>query len=973
VLGGFVAAVAVWMAPFVGAQLNSGQPQILSTNQTITPLAARGASFEALNPHLADNPDYTVGQAVTTVASPDKKTLLILTSGFNMWAYSDGPNAGQKNKSASTEWVFVFDIAGAAPRQKQALPVPNSYSGIAFNPDGTEFYVSGGDDDNVHIFSLASDVWAEKTAAVALGHAVKHTAEDASFGGIGLQTEPEAAGLAVSADGKTIVVANYENDSITVLTRDAGGWSKSGELDLRPGVIDPKSAAGVAGGEFPYWVQIKGNDTAYISSVRDREIDVVSLKASPKLATRIKLPGQPNRLLLDRSQRRLFVAQDNSDAVAVIDTATNKAVETIKVTAPAAAYPNARHYLGANPNSLTLSPDEKTLYVTNGGENAVAVIRLSAPPGKSVVAGLIPTGFYPNSLSTSADGKTLYVVNGKSATGPNPTNCHPVTKQQQTACRAGNQYTWQLTKAGFQALPVPAAEELVALTKQVVVANNHMEAPPLTGDEKATMAFLHGKIHHVIYIIKENRTYDQVLGDLPVGNGDPSITQFPAKMTPNFHALATGFVDFDNFYDASDVSGDGWPWSTAGRTTDTIEKEIPVNYGGRGVNNNAEGTNRNLNVGIAGLKERAAANPLQGDDPNVLPGTRNVADPDSDDEEEGQGFLWNGALKAGLTLRNYGFFVDLARYNLPASQKKYEIPEDPDPFASKLQVASSTNAALAKYSDKYYRGFDNSFPDYFRFAEWRREFRQYEQDGKLPNLSLVRIMHDHFGEYGTAIDGVNTPEIQIADNDYAVGLLIETIAHSKFKDDTLVFVIEDDAQDGGDHVDAHRSTAFIAGPYVKHGFVDSTRYNTVSMLRTIEVVLGIKPLNLNDAAASPMLDAFDTKQAAWDYKATPSAYLAKTGLPIPKEKFSTAALTAPPLPLHDAAWWTERCKGMDFSVEDHLDTAKFNHVLWEGTMGARPYPATRSGEDLREHRGELLRETGMETGMETGAGTGQAQ
>jgi YVTN family beta-propeller protein len=877
----------------------------------------------------------------------------VLTSGFNTMAYSSGPNAGRKDPAASTEWVFVFDISGAEPVQKQALPVPNSYSGIAFNPGGAEFYVSGGSDDNVHIFALSRGLWSEATPPVALGHSVKYKKDDANYGGIGLQTEPEAAGLAVSSDGHTIVVANYENDSISVLGRTANGWRKTGELDLRPGVIDPAKATGVAGGEFPYWVQIEANDTAYVSSVRDREIDVVSLKNSLKLVTRIKLRGQPNRMVLDRAQRRLFVAQDNSDSVAVIQTATNKVVDSIGVTAPASSYPNSRHYLGANPNSVTLSPDEKTLYVTNGGENAVAVIRLNAGAGKSAVAGLIPTGFYPNSLSVGPDGKTLFVVNGKSATGANPLDCHPITNDQKTACRAANQYTWQLTKAGFQVMPVPDDTELASLTRQVIVENNHMAAPPLTAGQKATLALLRSKIHHVIYIIKENRTYDQVLGDLPVGNGDPAITQFPRQTTPNFHELATKFVDFDNFYCASDVSGDGWPWSTSARTTDTIEKEIPVNYAGRGLNDDAEGTNRNLNVGIGGIQQRAAANPLQGNDPNVLPGIRNVADPDGDDDQEGQGFLWNGALKARLTLRNYGFFVDLARYDLPAADKRYEIPKERDPFARKLQVAYSTSDVLRKYSDRYFRGFDNSFPDYFRFTEWRREFRQFEKDGKLPDLSLVRLMHDHFGDYATAIDGVNTPELQIADNDYAVGLLIETIAHSRFKDDTLIFVIEDDAQDGGDHVDSHRSTAFIAGPYLKRGYVDSTRYNTVSMLRTIEDILGIEPLNLNDAAATPMLDAFDGKQAAWEYTATPSAYLARTTLPIPRDKFS--ALTNAPSPLHDAAWWSEQSKGMDFSVEDHLDTAKFNRILWEGTMGERPYPEIRSGEDLRGGREELLR------------------
>ena len=261
---------------------------------------------------------------------------------------------------------------------------------------------------------------------------------------------------------------------------------------------------------------------------------------------------------------------------------------------------------------------------------------------------------------------------------------------------------------------------------------------------------------------------------------------------------------------------------------------------------------------------------------------------------------------------------------------------------------------MRRYTDKYFRGFDNSFPDYFRFTEWQREFNQYEKNDNLPNLSLVRIMHDHFGNFTTALNGVNTPELQMADNDYAVGLLIETVAHSRFKGDTLIFVIEDDAQDGADHVDAHRSNAFVVGPYVKHNYLDSTRYNTVSMLRTIEDVLNIPHLNLNDAHTHPMTDVFDLKQQDWTYTATPSAYLAQTTLPIPPEKFNASALSRPLVPSHDAAWWAERTKGMDFSVEDHLDTPKFNRVLWEGTMGSKPYPDRRSGQDLRANRKQVL-------------------
>ena len=770
-----------------------------------------------------------------------------------------------------------LDISGSAPVQKQALPVTNSYSGIAFNPNGEEFYVSGGNADNVHIFDRKSGEWAETAAPVALGHLAKASRRQGNYGGLGIEIDPEAAGVAVTCGWQTLVVANYENDSISVLKSDGSRWKLQSELDLRPGVIDPKNETGSPGGEFPFWVQIKANDVAYVSSVRDREIDVVSLNgASSSMVKRIKLKGQPNKSVLNKAQTLLYVAQDNSDSVAVIDTARNAVIDDIKVTAPEKYYANAQHYRGANPNSVTLSPDEKTLYVTNGGENAVAVVTLAQQPApKSYVRGLIPTGFYPNSLSTSADGKMLYVVNGKSAEGPNPRNCHPLNSEEQKSCRASNQYIYELTKAGFQTLPVPEETELGELTRTVVDDNDHFRFA-MTPEQKQTVAELRSKIKHVIYIIKENRTYDQVLGDLPVGNGDPSITQFPQKMTPNFHELASNFVDFDNFYCASEVSGDGWPWSTSARTTDVVEKEIPVNYGGRGVSYDSEGTNRNINVAYGNQAERERANPLGGKDLNLLPGTRDVAAPDSDDGDEEQGYLWDAALKAGLRVRSYGFFLDLERYNLSGASAKYNIPEDTNPFAHNLQVAYSTSVSLRGMTDKYFRGFDNSFPDLFRVMEWQREFRQFERQGRLPNLELVRVMHDHFGEYKTAIKGVNTPELQIADNDYAVGLIVETVAKSRFKDDTLIFVIEDDAQDGGDHVDAHRSTAFIVGPYVKHGYVDSTRYNTVSMLRTIEDILGIPHLNLNDASTQPMLDAFDMNQKDWTYTAVPSAYSKQT-------------------------------------------------------------------------------------------------
>lgn len=954
----------------ISAQPNTGAPQMLSTGQTITPLAARGAHFEPLNPNLADNPTYTAGQAVTTVVSPDGRTLLVLTSGYNLVAITSGPNAGNANVADSNEYVFVFDIASGHATQKQVIQVPNTYSGIAFNPNGQQFYVSGGMNDNVHIYSENKGEWAEAAGSpVALGHLSSVNAALGNFGGLGLETPPMTAGLAVSQNGQMIVVANYENDSVSILSQSSSGWSKTGELDLRPGVIDPATSTGVAGGEYPYWVSIAGNNTAYVTSIRDREVDAVNINGTPAVTARIKVSGNPNRSVLNRDHSILFVTEDNTDSVAIISTGSNRLIGEIKVGAPGVPSDFGRdvhRYNGANPNSIAVSPDGKSLYVTDAALNAVAVVALDRDLDDSRVIGYIPTGFYPNSVSVSADGAHLFVVNGKSANGPNPEFCHvgsPIANGTSPNFNASNQYDWQLTKAGFQTLPTPSRGELNQLMQQVLENDHFLRT--LSPEEKFTMAELHKRIQHVIYIIRENRTYDQILGDLPVGNGDPELVQFGEALTPNIHAIASNFVDFDNFYDVSEVSGDGWPWSTSARTTDTIEKEITVNYAGRGGDNNAEGTNRNINVGIGNFATRTAADVLgeiagdtEGGAANLLPGAGNVAAPDSSEGGIDEGYIWNAAAAAGLSVRDYGMFIDLARYDLPAPfNAEVGIPEDPTPFADNLQVSFSTSPFLAPLTDIYFRGFDNSFPDYYRFQEWNREFQQYDANGGLPALSLVRLMHDHTGNFDTLLNGVNTPELDVADNDYSVGLLIQTISHSKrYAGNTLIFVIEDDSQDGGDHVDAHRSVAFVVGPYIKQSVVNSHFYNTVSMLRTMEDILGMPHLNQNDANALPMADAFDLNQRKWTFTATPSALLATTTLPIPASAFASLGKDLLNVhPLHDAAWWAEATKGMDFSVEDHLDTAKYNRILWTGTMGDKPYPEVRSGVDLRANRGQLLK------------------
>jgi hypothetical protein len=289
------------------------------------------------------------------------------------------------------------------------------------------------------------------------------------------------------------------------------------------------------------------------------------------------------------------------------------------------------------------------------------------------------------------------------------------------------------------------------------------------------------------------------------------------------------------------------------------------------------------------------------------------------------------------------------------------IPVVRNPDQTKLQVSFYTDPELVGIGDPYFRGFDNQLPDFYREAVWEREFDQYVKNGKLPALELIRLMHDHMGNFSTAIDGVNTPELQQADNDYAVAKLIEKIAHSPYKYDTLICILEDDAQDGADHVDAHRSTAYFVGPYVKHGVVISKFYSTVNMLRTIEDILGTDHLSLNTATQSAMTEVFDLNQREWDFTAKPSAYLANTQLPIPKSSF--AEYKHIPRPTHNGAYWADKTKSFNFNVEDQLgDPQKFNRIIWRGLKGNVPYPDERNGADLSKNRVQLLKKAGIKLG-----------
>ncbi|MDI1365296.1 MAG: hypothetical protein PSX79_10580, partial [bacterium] len=375
------------------------------------------------------------------------------------------------------------------------------------------------------------------------------------------------------------------------------------------------------------------------------------------------------------------------------------------------------------------------------------------------------------------------------------------------------------------------------------------------------------------------------------------------------------------------------------------EKTASVNYAQRGLAYEAEQADRSTYTALP-LAARRAANPKVPDDPDYLPGSALLTAPDgAKDDETGQGFLWNAAIRAGLSVRNYGF-SDASTYDQGAPGDVAPLRE---PFKTGARIYTPGDQLLATRSDPYFRGFDQRLADYWRVLEWRREFAEQETAGAMPALTLMRLSHDHFGDFKDAIDGVNTVETQMADNDYALGTVVETIAKSRFADSTLIFVIEDDAQNGADHVDARRSIALVVGATVKQGALVSSRYTTVNMLRTIEAVLDLPPLGLNDALASPMADLFDPSLRTWNYQAHASDALATTQLPIPKDQFVARLGQSPAGPLHDAAYWQEAMQGQDFHTEDHLDTDAFNKALWRG-LGTGLEPTTRSGEDLRSNR-----------------------
>ena len=917
----------------------------LPTGQFTTPLAVPGAVQQFLNPGFANYPDFVAGGAVRAQLSPDGKTLAILCAGQNTLYDS----TGKTDVTHSTQYIFLYNVAGANKQQPaltQVIQQTNAYVGLVWSKDGKTLYASGGNDDAVYAYTKTAGSWTQ-SAKIDLGH---------NHHGVGLGVQPNAGGLAISRDGKKLVVANNYNDSISVI--DTASNTVLYEHDLRPYAVGNEGTDGVAGGTYPFAVVMKGNGIAYVSANRDREVDVmdVSSNSEANLIARIKLDGNPLGMTLNDAQSKLYVAQDNADQVAVIDTDTNEVIDKIDTRGAALFRGLGKpHYTGASPFAVTISPNGKTLYAVNDNANSVAVIPLRGEHPH--VAGLIPTAYAPKDITFSHDGKEMYIINGKSMTGPNPGHLYGHIANLATitlpggndaaaaAERAANQYQFQLEKSSLLSAPVPTKMELMPLTRQVALNNFYK---PGDTREDPVMKFLHHKIKHVIYIVKENRTFDQILGDLDNGaNGDPSLALFGKTITPNFHNLANNFVTLDNFLDPGDGSMDGWSWATRGRVTSTEALTQQIDYAGvnRGMSYESEGGNRNVPVGLATTAERDAASngafstasaSLPGGTANLLVGQADHTDTDAWYGEQ-EGFIFDAALHAGLSVRNYGFLVHnigtIGTQDAPIS----------DPYHAGVVQVAALNPGLVGITDLYYRGYDQSYPDLWRYNEWKREFDQYVASGKLPALSLVRLSHDHTGNFSSALGGVNTPETQQADDDLSVGKLVETVAHSRYAKDTLIIITEDDSQDGPDHVDSHRTTTYVVGPYVKKNAIISTHYGQVNALRTIEDVLGTPHINLNTAYQKPMDDVFDISASPyWTYTAVASTVLQTTELNLGGVQFAKGAFIKPK---HDAQYWAKVTKGLDFSHADRVPPALYNKVLWQGLMEGKPYPTIHNGSD----------------------------
>jgi DNA-binding beta-propeller fold protein YncE len=732
-------------------------------------------------------------------------------------------------------------------------PLHEAFYGLAFSRDGKTLYCSGGGDEVVHRFSFLK------------GQLTKHS--EIQVHKRSLRAVP--CGLAVDRAEKWLYVANVMGDSVTQVALGPTSYNSDIDVGTKPEQLaaapaiphsDFDTAAAEKRKEAELYEQDQGHtypygccldekaQRLYTSLWAQAAVSVVDLRAG-QVQTRWETEEHPCEMALTRSGKLLYVANANRNTVTVFETATGKKLETIW----AAFFPDSPP--GATPNSLALSPDEKTLFVANANVNAIAVFDVSKP-GQSASQGFIPVGWYPTSVRVTPEGRHLLVTNGKGATAKaNPLGPWPG--------RNNKEYIGNLYRGTLSLIDLPDhshwAQQMALWTAQAYActplkADNAVAKAPSVDNPIPAKVGDPSPIKYVIYIIKENRTYDQVFGDIAQGNGDAKLCLFPERVTPNHHKLAREFVLLDNFYADSEVSASGHEWSMSAYCTDFVEKTWPLNYG--------HGQNGKFPY------------PSEGNFPIGA---------------SSGGYLWDRAHEAGLSYISYGEFIE------------YDDKAHP-PARAKVK-------GLQGHIDPMFRGFDLGFSDLKRADRYISEFKRLEAADQMPRLQIVRLPNDHT-HGATAL--FPTPTAYVAENDLALGRIVEAVSHSKYWPQTAIFVVEDDSQNGSDHVDAHRTVALAISPYTKRGGKDSTMYSTTSMLRTMELILGLKPMSQFDAAATPMFDSFQTEPDLRPYDMAPA------NVDLNEKNLRTA--------------WGANLK-MNFAKEDEADEFLLNEVVWKSVRG----------------------------------------
>ncbi|HZD65659.1 MAG TPA: bifunctional YncE family protein/alkaline phosphatase family protein [Acidimicrobiales bacterium] len=760
---------------------------------------------------------------LATAVSPDGKTMVIVNAGYG------------------DQTVQVVDTATSKVVQTLSYKTPKAiFAGVAFGPQGHHAYVSGGGDNLIRTYTVSGQHLTENKS-IALP----------TINPTGGKVNMFPARLAVTPDGKRLVVADQLADAATV-------------VDLATG-----STHTVGVGHRPYGVAISPDGkTAYVSNQGAKTLSVVDIAGTtPVVRSTITVGTHPNQILMNHAGSRLYVANGDSDQISVVDTATGKVAHTISLA------PYKKAPVGANPDGIALSPDQNTLYVANSGDNDLAVVNL----GKDQVQGLIPTAWYPTSVRQV--GSRLYAISAKGlGAGPNPNGPNPYTdnyRRSHDAAAWDAQYVGSMMKGMLTTLAVPTRAGLAQDTRRVDANDGFAKGSSVRGGGGVGQSVIprhvgqSSPIKHVIYVVKENRTYDQEFGSLGKGNGDPKLNLFGHASAPNSRTLQRRFVTLDNFYANSEVSAQGWNWVVASNSNPYTEQTWVANYSGRN-----------------------HPYPSEKGDPAIAP---NVSPADA--------YMWDRLADKHISFRNYGFYVH--------------------PNAANQEVASDPR--LNAHTDHAFRGFDLNCPDSAnsftarsskcglpRITEWKREFAGYVKHHDLPTFEFLRLPNDHTD---ATAPGKPTPKAYVADNDWALGQLVDAVSHSPYWRNTAIFVTEDDAQAGPDHVDAHRTISQVISPYTRTGNVDSTFYDTASMLRTMELIVGIKPLTQFDAYATPMVNSFTNHPNLTPYTAVkPTTNMAAT---------NTASS---PMAAQSAR--------QNVAEADRINEAEFNQAIWKSVKGA---------------------------------------